>query len=131
MIESLESTKIQYEFILQDKNTKYNTKKDALIQKIKEQETLEIETTISKIKQKYKKKYDNIDSVIEGHMTNDNRRVEALGKKIQILEASISKMREKLMEEKKSKTLFNAESDIAILKNEINEIRAEITRIMH
>jgi len=135
MIESLKSTKLLYETTLQNKNSKYNTKKDTLLEELQDQEALEIETTIAKIKQKYQQKYNKIDSIVEGYMTNDNRKIEALEKKIQGLEHAIPIKREKLMAEKKSRTLINAETDIVILKNEIGEIdenileiRAEITR---
>ena len=120
-----ESMKKQYNSMIDKKDKIYQIKKDTLIQQLQEQEELEI----AKIKQKYQQKYDNIDSVVEGCMTNDNRKMEALEKKIQILEASISKKREKLMAEKKSKVIINAETDKAIVKNEMDEIDINIAEI--
>ena len=129
MIESLKSTKLLYETILQNKNSKYNTKKDTLLEELQDQEALEIEITIAKIKQKYQQKYNKIDSILEGYMTNDNRKIEAFENKIQGLEHAIPLKREKLMEEKKSKIIINAESEKAIVKKELDEIDMNIAEI--
>ena len=125
MITSLSSIKIQYEVSIQNKEETYETKREILLNTLREQEDLEIE----KIKVKYQQKYNELDSVVEKYLTNETRKVEALERKIQTLEHSITAKRDKLTEEKTSKILINAKTDLLSTMEELEEVTKKIDTI--
>lgn len=144
---TVNSMKSQLTTNIQSKEEKYEKKRESLFNNLQEQENLELQsitekiklkyeqeilelkTIEEKIKVKYQQKYNELDSVVEKYLTNETRKVEALERKIQTLEHSITAKRDKLTEEKTSKILINAKTDLSSTMEELEEVTKKIDTI--
>lgn len=128
MVASYQTTTESVNQYKQDTSQKYIHEKQHLRQSLEDEEALELQHAIDKIKLKYKKKYDMIDSMVEKKYVNDKTRMTALETKQKDIETRIQQKKQQLLEglnTKKSKALVSAETELAIATERLQALDAE------